>query len=238
MKSSQFASHGYSPTASSSEGLLVPTFRPTALAALLLTGMVGLPAVASPIAVHLGDTLNIQFQGVNPGHGSAGMYNWTSGSTTYDGLVYSNPATNNFVTFCIEQSQYVGSGMNGYQLVALEQAPTGSHMSPATADNLRAMWAEYFDDVNTADEAAAFQNAVWWLLAHPNATHSDLTTAGGYLAGWGSGRASLAVLTDGHLQDQLVQVKPEALETPEPGLLALGLLVLPAVYLRRKLAKA
>jgi hypothetical protein len=223
----------------------VPTFRPTALAALLLTGVAVAPAVANPIAVTFGDTVNMRYLGVNPGHGGDGLYNWSTGNTTYSGLVYADPAHNTLGTFCVERSQPLASGMQPYELVQLTQAPTGQHMSAATADALRMMWAEYFDDVDTSDEAAAFQNAVWHLVDgsydSPYATGSavdDLFHLYLNASTWNSGRANLGVLSSGTLQDQLVQLTPDAVETPEPSLLALGLLVLPAVYLRRRFAKA
>lgn len=218
------------------------TFRPLAPLAIAC-GLLAAPAVAAPVQVALGDTLQVQFLNVTPGQGSAGMYNWTSGSTTYAGLVYSNPAANKFVTFCIELSQNTSGNTAAYQLLDLEQAPNpGHHMTPATADALRAMWAEHFDDLDTNAEAAAFQQAVWHLIANgPGNTPSTPSLTSTYLnqSGWQSGYANLAVLSNGSLQDQLVQVKSSVLNvpTPEPGMLALALLVAPAVYLRRKLAK-
>ena len=220
------------------------SFRPTTLAALLVTGLAVSPAAANPIAVTFGDTVNMRYMGVTPGHGGDGLYNWSTGHTTYSGLVYSDPDNNTLGTFCIERSQDLASGMRPYQLVTLEQAPTNHHMSPASANALRMMWAEYFDDVNTNDEAAAFQNAVWHLVdgsynsPYASGSHVD-NLYDLYLnaSTWNSGYASLGVLSHANLQDQLVPLRPAA-DTPEPGMLALGLLVLPAVYLRRKLAKA
>ncbi len=213
------------------------------------------PAFANPIAVGLGSTIDAKFTGVHPGQGSAGMYNWTSGSTTYSGLVYADPATNSFVSFCIERTEYTSSSFQPYTLRPLEQGPNpGPHMAPGTADALRAMWAEYRDDIDTAAEAAAFQNAVWHLLAHPDIVPVPNPTGNpSLLAGnpslfdqfvnplnWNSGFANLAVISNNGLQDQLVQVtfNAELTATPEPGMLALGLLVLPAVLLRRRLMKA
>jgi hypothetical protein len=222
----------------------VIAFRPLApLAVVCALSAAAAPAVAAPVQVALGDTLQVQFLNVNPGSGSAGMYNWTTGGTTYDGLVYSNPSANKFVTFCVEQSQNTSGSMSPYTLLALEQGPNpGTHMTPATANALRAMWAQYFHTLDTNAEAAAFQEAVWHLIANgPGPTPSTSGLKSTYLtqSSWQSGYANLAVLSNGSLQDQLVQVNGSVLgtPTPEPGMLALGLLVLPAVYLRRKLAK-
>lgn len=205
------------------------------------------PAFAGPISVSFGSTIDVKFDGVSPGAGSAGMYHWTS-DAHYAGLVYTSPNTNQFVSFCIERNEFTSSSWKPYTIDPLEGAPNpGPHMSHATADALRGMWAQYFAGVNTADEAAAFQNAVWHLVS--NGGFNPVLTSGqqGYYndyinsANWRSGLAGLAVLSsDGH-QDQLIQVTPPLVgpdPVPEPGMLALGLLVIPAVLLRRKLAKA
>jgi len=220
-----------------------------ALCAAVVTGLLATPGFANPIPITFGDSFDVKFDGVHPGSGSAGMYNWTSDGN-FAGLVYSNPATNQFVSFCIEQSQFTNSSFSQYTIVPLESAPNpGQHMSSATADALRGMWAQYFGSLNTNDEAAAFQNAVWYLVS--NHTFTPSLTAGqqGYYndylnsAHWQSGLASLAVISSGGNQDQLVQVTGgfghlDPAPVPEPAMLALGLLVIPAVWLRRKLAKA
>lgn len=219
--------------------------RPAVLCSVIAC-LFGSTAFANPITVALGDTVSVRFDGVHPGNGSAGMYNWTSNGH-YAGLVYADPNANQFVTFCIERNEFTSSSWQPYTLRSLEDAPNpGPHMSHSTADALRGMWAQYFADVNTADEAAAFQNAVWYLLS--NGSYSSILNSGqqGYFnnytnsATWQSGLANLAVLSNSGFQDQLVQVTPPVANatTPEPGMLALGLLVIPAVLLRRKLAKA
>ena len=72
---------------------------------ILTTGMIlaGIaPVVAAPISA--------TFEGVNPGIGNAGQYNWNTGSTTYEGLMYTpigngSSYANHFITFCIERNQ-------------------------------------------------------------------------------------------------------------------------------------
>lgn len=246
---------GFTLPAPLHEGSPVSIFRPHLALVVVLSATLAAPALATPIPVGLGSTVGIKFTGVNPGHGSTGLYNWTTGNTTYAGLVYADPATNRFVTFCIEQSQNTGSGFQPYTLVPLEGGPNpGPHMAPGTADALRAMWAEYRDDADDSDAAAAaFQRAVWHLLAHPDIVPvPNPSGSSSLLAGspslfdqfinplnWNSGFANLAVLSNNGLQDQLVQVtfNAELTPTPEPGTLALGLLVLPALLLRRRLMK-
>ena len=230
------------------EGPIVISLRPAALCAAIAC-LFASPAFANPITVDatFGSTIQVRFDGVNPGVGSAGMYNWTS-DNNYTGLVYANPATNQFVSFCIERSQFTNSSFSNYTIVPLESAPNpGPNMSPTTADGLRSMWAQYFGGLNTADEAAAFQNAVWFLVSGGSFAPALTSGEQGYYddfinsATWHSGLASLAVISSGSNQDQLVQVTPgfaDPAPVPEPGMLALGLLVIPAVLLRRKPAKA
>jgi hypothetical protein len=234
------------------EGSPVTIFRPRLAWVLVLAAGLAAPALADPIAVGFGSTVSVKFTGVTPGQGNAGMYNWTTGGTTYAGLVYADPAANSFITFCVEQTENTSSSPQPYTLVPLEQGPNTRPMSAGTADALRAMWAEYRDDADDSPAAAAaFQRAVWHLLANPHLVPVTPTGGASLLAGtpslfdqfvnpfnWNSGFAELAVLSNNGFQDQLVQVSSNAtLATPEPGTLALGLLVLPAVLLRRRLMK-
>lgn len=214
------------------------------IAGLLLGGI----ATAAP--------LSVTFEGVGPNVGNAGQYNWNTGSTTYAGLVYTpygngSLSANHFVTFCIEQTQHVsgGSTYSGYQFALLTGGPVpGPAMSPATADALSMMWAEFFDTLDTAAESAAFQHAVWHLV-NPNHNPSLSAVQDGYFdeyldpLNWKSGHANLALMRNGSQQDQIFQLKGgytvvngNIVPAPEPGTLLLGLLVVPAVAagLRRK----
>lgn len=204
------------------------------------------------------DPISVTFEGVGPNVGNAGQYNWNTGATTYEGLVYDpfgngSLSATHFVTFCIEQTQHVsgGSTYTGYQFALLTGGPfPGTPMSPATADALSMMWAEFFDTLDTAAESAAFQHAVWHLV-DPNHNPSLSSVQDGYYddylnpTNWKSGLANLAVMRNGSQQDQIFQLKAgytvvdgEIVPTPEPTTLLLGLLAVPAVAvgLRRKRA--
>lgn len=217
-----------------------------ALAALLSAG----PASAAP--------LSVTFEHVSPGVGSAGQYNWNTGGTTYQGLLYTpfgngSLSANHFVTFCIEQNQFIsgGSTYTGYEFALLTGGPLpGPAMSPATADALSMMWAQFFGTLDTAVESAAFQNAVWHLI-NPAYNPSLSAAMDGYYddylnpANWESGKANLALMRNSGKQDQIFALKDgwtvvngNIVPAPEPGTLLLGLLAVPAVAvgLRRKRA--
>lgn len=211
--------------------------------------LIGSLATAAP--------LSVTFESVTPGIGSAGMYNWNTGGTTYNGVVYTPVAGDptHFITFCIQQNQYISGGAtytNNYHFAPLTAAPVGAGavpMSASTAEALEKMWAQFFGTLDTADEAAAFQNAVWHLVSgyNPSLSAGVDEYYDEYLnpANWKSGRANLIAITSGENQDQILQIKPgyqvidgNIVPTPEPTTLALGLLAAPAVVLglRRKRA--
>lgn len=221
-------------------------------AGLILAGIAA-PVTASPTSV--------SFEGVTPGIGSAGQYNWNTGSTNYEGMVYTpfgngSSSANHFVTFCIERNQFIsgGSTYGGYHFSTLGGSPVpGPAMSSSTADALRAMWAEFRDDLDVgpdqAARSAAFQEAVWHLMDsnyNPSPSMSANTDYySTYLnsANWHSGLANLAAIVNGNQQDQIFQLKQgytvingEITATPEPTTLVIGLLVAPALYLRRRFA--
>jgi hypothetical protein len=199
------------------------------------------PVVASPITV--------TFEGVHPGDGSAGQYNWNSGNVVIPDLIYTpngngSSSANHFVTFCIERTQYISRNTtySDYQFVPLENAPVPNPaMTSAVADAIRAMWAEYRDDLDLgsdrADRSVAFQNAVWHLLDptyNPGFSSARLGYYNNFLnsSTWNSGRANLMVMASPTNQDQLVQFRAPPFHTPEPTTLVAGLLLAPALLLR------
>lgn len=213
----------------------------------------GPPAVAGPITV--------TFEGVSPGSGNAGQYNWNSGATTHAGMVYTphgngSSSANHFVAFCIERDQHISGGTTytGYRFSTLPVSPVpGAGMGAATADAIRSMWAEFRDDLDAgtaadrADKSAAFQHAVWHLLDGAHSPGLGGAKLGYYTqfltpGNWVSGKANLATIISANSQDQIIELTPgtnvvnNQLVTPEPASLVIGLLVAPAVLLRRRLA--
>ncbi len=210
--------------------------------------MASAPTVqASPITV--------TFEGVNPGSGSAGQYNWNTGATTYTGLLYTpfaNGSTfaNHFITFCLEKDQFISGGQtyNDYHFTSLGNAPTpGQPMLPATAAAIASMWAQYRSSVDTPNESAAFQQAIWHLLNedyNPSLSGSQLMFYNSYLnsSSWLSGLANLAAMVNGTRQDQVFELEDgyivndngDIVPTPAPATIVVALMLAPAALLRRR----
>lgn len=215
-----------------------------ALALVVSAG--GSPAAAAPITV--------SFEGVSPGIGNAGQYNWNSGATNFAGVVYTpfgngSLSANHFVTFCIEQNQHIGGGTTygNYSFSNLEDSPVPGPAMPASApDDIRAMWAQYRGGVDTNAESAAFQHAVWHLVDpsyNPSLSGSELSFYNTYLnsGSWLSGLANLATMVSSSNQDQLLELQRGYfvdgggnIVTPAPATLAIAALMAPALLLRRR----
>ena len=81
-------------------------------------------------------------------------------------------------------------------------------MSSSTANAIRAMWAEFRDDLDVgpdqAARSAAFQAAVWHLMDSSYQPSAPMTATTDYYAtylnsaNWRSGLANLAVLVNGN----------------------------------------
>lgn len=191
----------------------------------------------------------VTFNSVGPGYSPAGQYNWTSASTI-PGLVY--VSGNNFATFCIEQNQYIFlGGTYQYSFAPLTNAPNpGPAMSATQAASLQQMWAQFRATVDTNDEAAAFQHAVWHIVDpsyNPSLSGSVLSYYNQYLnpANWTSGYANLAAMVSPIYQDQIVELQrgwrvnqqgdPEPI--PAPASLAVGLMLGVGVLVHRRLRR-
>lgn len=226
---------------------------PKALGALALVVSATAPiAVASPIA-------SVTFEQVTPGIGSAGQYNWNTGSTNYAGVLYTpfgngSSSANHFVAFCIERNQYISNGStytNNYSFSNLELSPVPGPVMPASAPNdIRSMWAQYRAGVNMNDESAAFQEAIWHLVDpsyNPSLSGSVLTYYNTYLnaGSWVSGLANLATMVSSTNQDQLLELERDYIVgpdgdlilTPAPATLVVAVLIAPALLLRRRAAR-
>ncbi|GIW84068.1 MAG: hypothetical protein KatS3mg106_581 [Gemmataceae bacterium] len=174
-------------------------------------GIVGLASLLAVSSAWAGP-ITVTFQNVNPGYSPAGQYNWTS-SSTIPGLVYTSG--NNFATFCIEQNQYISPNTtySNYMLTDLSNAPNpGSTLSATQINNLKAMWAQYRSSVDTNDEAAAFQHAVWHIVNpsyNPSLSGSVLSYYNQYLNSttWMSGYANLVAMVHLNHQDHVVEIQ-------------------------------
>ena len=202
--------------------------------------------------------ITVTFEHVGPGIGNAGQYNWNTGSTTYEGVLYTpmgngSSSMNHFITFCIERNQYIsnGSTYNDYYFSNLELSPVPGPAMPSSApDDIRAMWAEFRSSLDTNTESAAFQEAVWHLADpgyNPSLSGAELTYYNAYLnsSNWQSGLANLASMVNQERQDQILELEPgyivdengNIIPVPAPATLVVALLVAPAMVLRRRLAR-
>ena len=137
-------------------------------------------AVLAPMATAdwLG-TVDVQHTGVSPSRTLALWgQGFMNGINVYTGMYHHNlaniapnPADPRMQYmqdwgFCIEFNYSSGAWLQ-YDIMTVEQAPDiGGPMGQAKADYLRELWAEHIDDVHNggADQAAAFQAAVWEIV--------------------------------------------------------------------------
>lgn len=134
-----------------------------------------LAAAALAISAPTAEAVFVQFNGVSPSRSvslsrnSGGSYsNYTVGRNNLTGNA-SNPEglKGSFVAFCIDINQSISSG-NSYTdfvVTPLASAPIpGSAMGATKANSIAELWANEFTGLNTADQYAAFQVAVWEII--------------------------------------------------------------------------
>jgi hypothetical protein len=218
-----------------------------------LASCVGIIALASPWASSRAEAapITVTFHNVNPGHGAAGQYNWST-ATTIPGLVYTSG--NSFATFCIEQNQYISPNTtySNYLFTNLSNSPNpGPHLSSTQIDSLKAMWAQYRSSVDTADEAAAFQHAIWRIVDptyNPSLSGNVLSYYNQYLnsANWTNGYANLIAMVHPKHQDHLVEIQQgwrvnqqgDLEPVPAPATLGVGLVLGIALLVRQRLIRS
>ncbi len=207
-------------------------------------------AVAGPIG-------SVTFEKVGPGIGSAGQYNWNTGSNTINGILYTGSSSaNHFVAFCMERAQFVSGGTtytNEFHFTNLESAPNPPPaMSAATASDIRMMWAEYRNSLTNNQNSAAFQHAVWKLLDpsyNPGISGGVLSDYNMFLDSntWNSGSANLIAMSSVNFQDQVLELRPGftvdpngdivQVPVPAPAGLLVALVMGPFVVFRRRMAR-
>lgn len=213
---------------------------------LLLTGVPLTAALC--VAPASGGTVTAKFNNldlahnvqVNIGSGnqtfSAGRFDWTLVSSS--GTLLGDYGGGNFKTFCVELTQFVAPGgtYTFNEILPLANLFGGGTSGANIANLLGELYADEFDNVDTAAEAASFQVAVWEIVKDGGAGVANLNLGAGnftlvsgaslaasYLANLGGGPVEALVgLQNPSNQDQIVLAKAGAV-IPLPGAFAAGL---------------
>ncbi len=106
--------------------------------------------------------------GLNWSSPTAGAMNWVRTGGSYAGLGGAYTSGTEFVSFCVELTQYVNyNGSYTYTVVEVGGVPSpggsgvGNGMGTSKADQLRELWTIARDQVQDSLTAAAFQLAIW-----------------------------------------------------------------------------
>jgi hypothetical protein len=217
----------------------------------------GLLTLAASATTTRGDVMTLTFQNVSPGAGvqyslnsganftgtTAGVMNWVGG----------------YETFCIQLQEYISGGQQvTYNVLDVADVPDAEPgaMGAYRASLIEDLYARNYASIASAEDAAAFQVAIWEIVHergdttaggltlgnlglsdgtarfNVNAGSNVVTLASGLLAGLGGGTETylgfggLRGLSDDYFQDQLIVV-------PGPGALA-GIIGVAAMRRRRR----
>ncbi|MCC7145940.1 MAG: hypothetical protein IT443_05800 [Phycisphaeraceae bacterium] len=198
-------------------------------AILMAVGLWAWPTLAGTVVMDFdGMILSQNFKylvGASSREHEVGIFEWTRTGGTHGGL-----PSGTFTSVCVEVDQFLAS--TTYDVIPVADGPipgsvlTGglSGMGAAKADMLAKLWAAYFNDVDTNDEGAAFQVAVWEIVYDDDmdlfaggfrANYADLGSAPSFVQlaqTWLDAvpgltdTASLKLLSNEKQQDQLVLV--------------------------------
>lgn len=217
------------------------------VAACGLAGLAHADTVKGNYNSTLSKTVNITSP-VNSGDTKTVTFDWTRSdlSPIAPGADLTIPA--NFITYCIELNQNISSSGGDKTFTVLTPAAHG--FTPSQTSLLLNLWSQYQPTVNSSDESAAFQSAVWEIVYDTdlnlqagsfklNTSGALRTTAQNWLntisapSFTASGPSlSLAILKSSTQQDQLTVVPGPIV--PAPATAAIGLLGGAVLIGRRK----
>ncbi len=217
----------------------------------------GLLTLAASATTTRGDVMTLTFQNVSPGAGVS--YSLDSGVSTRNTTAGVMNWLGGYETFCVQLEEYV-SGGNTYTYDVRDVAEVPD-VEPGAMGAFRAgliedLYARNYASIASAEDAAAFQVAIWEIVHergdttaggltlgnlglsdgtarfNVNAGSNVVTLASGLLAGLGGGTETylgfggLLGLSNEQYQDQLIVV-------PGPGALA-GIIGVAAMRRRRR----
>ena len=219
----------------------------TILSAFGLASVAGAGTITAKYTSNLSQSANITASGgVYNGNVSTVAYHWTRTDSAGSGVDSSVPVT--FDTYCVDLSQSVHSNTN-YTFQVISMADAGYSALQRTL--LTQLWGASKASIDTKEESAAFQLAVWEIVYDTNLNTSNgtfkvnsssslrnaaqalVTNANNLASNPAATNFELVVLRSSTAQDQIT-----AIPVPSPGAAALagfgGLLALPR---RKKAAK-
>lgn len=167
-------------------------------------------------------------------------FNWTRQDLPGDGVEPLLPTL--FNSACIEPAQTISSGTN-HVFNVLTPAEFG--YSPMQVTMLQRLWADFYPQVDTADESAAFQMSVWEIVHDENVDLSaglfrvnSAIAATTLATGWLGNVSAESYVTSAPLPDLVVlessTVQNQIAAIPAPATGALAVLAAAGILARRR----
>lgn len=198
----------------------------------LAAGVANAGTITAKFTSDLSKTVNITASGVYNGDVKTVAFHWTRTDNVAPGV--DNTVPNHFDSYCVDLAQTVKANTNfTFNVVPLSDAGYSSSQVML----LSRLWSTYKSGINTTNESAAFQLAVWEIvydtglnltkgLFKVNNSTTITNLAQSYVnavnsSSYRGGLASLSVLRSDTHQDQITEVCPPV---PTPGAAGLAML--------------
>lgn len=137
----------------------------------------GLLTLAASATTARGDVLTLTFQNVSPGAGV--QYNLNSGNGNFNGTT---AGVMNWVggyeTFCVQLEEYISGGQTvTYDVLDVADVPDAEPgaMGDVRAGLIEDLYARNYASIASAEDAAAFQVAIWEIVHERGDTFNPLT---------------------------------------------------------------